>query len=149
MGVWGRHTGVLLPAPSTVSCVGGCPLPLLETQFPPPHGLHGVQARNPHHGSLLTLPRCHRGRELGKVEEAQPGRPGSGLESRIPLHPKSLYALGGIVLPSLSSCPHSQVVVEELEIQRGRATCPKSHSEAGHRPPCLASERSCTPSLML
>lgn len=50
---------------------------------------------------------------------------------------------GGIVLPSHPSCPYTQVVVEKLNTQRGHATCPMSHSKAGHHPPCLVSGEGC------
>lgn len=35
---------------------------------------------------------------------------------------------------------NSQAVAEEFEAQRGSASCPKSHSKAGHWPSCLTSE---------
>lgn len=140
MGIWNRHAGVLFHLLHLQFAV----CRLTTSSLRPCFLLHTVGNLVPAcTDPFLAFSRCHRGREFGEVEKLQLGRRGSGLRSH--WTPKSLCALAGTVLPTFPSCPNSQLIVEELEIQRGHVTCPKSHGEAGHWPPCLASEQGYAP----
>lgn len=97
-------------------------------------GPAGAIPRRPHYCPLpLAFSRYHYGREFGEVGNPSLGVLGLGSGShRVP----NLCTL------EAQSCPHSQAVVEELEVQRGRATCLKSNGEAGPRPHALTSVNS-------